>query len=319
MVRIVKYAAVGPIATWFPKKVETNDDLQRENPTWNMDVIFSKTGIRKRHIAAPDECSSDMGVKAAEKLFAENNIDPKSIDYLLFCTQTPDYALPTTACLIQHRLGLRTSVGAIDYNLGCSGFVYGMSLADGLIRTGEVKRILLITSETYTKLIDPADRSLRSIFGDGATATLFEACDEPSMSQFEFGTDGTGADTLLSQQGGFRSADSDSFLQPRHRHRWKSALYMDGPSLISFTVGAIPDVLETIITRAELTMDDIHLFLFHQATLKMLSLLRQRIDVAEERLPICLENIGNTVSSTLPILIHQMRAQSRLRPTRKMC
>ena len=186
-------------------------------------------------------------MKAAEKLFDEHNIDPQSIDYLLLCTQTPDYPLPTTACLVQHRLGLRTGIGAIDFNLGCSGFVYGLSLADGLIRTGEVKRVLLITAETYSKLIDPEDRSLRTIFGDGAAATLIEACDEPSMTSFEFGTDGSGADTLIAAEGGFRP--KEDAIPPRHRHRWKSNLYMDGPSLINFTVSAIPSVIDQILQR----------------------------------------------------------------------
>ena len=164
-----------------------------------MDLIYSKTGIRSRHIAAADECASDLGVAAAEKLFATHDIDRGSIDFLLFCTQTPDYPLPTTACLMQHRLGLPTTVGALDFNLGCSGFVYGLSLADGLIRGGMARRILLITAETYSKYIDPADRSLRTIFGDAGAATLIEASDVPSLSAFAFGTDGSAADALLGE------------------------------------------------------------------------------------------------------------------------
>ena len=123
----MKFAQVGPIAVWLPEKVETNEDLQRLNPKWNMPSIAEKTGILQRHIAAPNECSSDLAVNAAEQLFREHDIDPQSIDYLLLCTQTPDYPLPTTACLVQNRLGLRTGIGALDFNLGCSGFVYGLS------------------------------------------------------------------------------------------------------------------------------------------------------------------------------------------------
>ncbi len=153
-----KYAAIGPIAVYLPEKIETNADLVADNPKWDMDLIASKTGVYNRHVAAPNECSSDMGVKAAEKLFAEFDIDPSTIDFLFFCTQTPDYPLPTTACLIQDRLGLPTHCGALDFNLGCSGYVYGLSLCDGLIRSGAAKRILFITAETYTKLIDKQDR-----------------------------------------------------------------------------------------------------------------------------------------------------------------
>jgi len=168
----VNYAAIGPIAIHFPERVETNAQLQAEYPSWDMPLIFEKTGIASRHIAAPGECASDLAVAATKKLFHEADVDPQSIDFVLLCTQTPDYPLPTTACLLQSRLGLRTNVGALDFNLGCSGFVYGLSLADGLIRSGAAKKVLLITAETYSKYIHPADRSLRTILGDAAAATL---------------------------------------------------------------------------------------------------------------------------------------------------
>ena len=184
------------------KRSKTTISLASQHPKWDMDLIFAKTGIRRRHIAGPEECASDLGVAAAEKLLAEYQIDRSTIDFLLFCTQTPDYPLPTTACLIQDRLGLPTTVGALDFNLGCSGFVYGLSLADGLIRSGTARRVLLITAETYSKYIDPTDRSLRTIFGDGAAATLVEASDVPSLGGFVFGTDGSGGDMLLVAEGG---------------------------------------------------------------------------------------------------------------------
>lgn len=301
----MKYAAIGPIAVHLPEKIETNEQLQAEYPRWNMDLIAEKTGIRQRHIAAPDECSSDLGVAAAEKLFREHSIDPATIDYLLFCTQTPDYALPTSACLMQDRLGLPTSIGALDFNLGCSGYVYGLSLADALIQSGAAKRILFVTAETYTKLIDPDDRSLRTIFGDAAAATLIESCETQSMRAFRFGTDGSGADTLLATRVGFRS--QQDAIVPRHKKRWNSDLYMDGPSLINFTVGKVPDLVKQILADARLDLDDVSYLLFHQATHKMLSQLQQTLGVKEEQLPILLQDFGNTVSSTLPILIQQMR------------
>lgn len=154
----MQYASIGPISTYLPEAVEDNDFLAAKFPKWDMKLIYEKTGIRARHIAAPDQTASDLGVAAAERLFLEHNIDRESIDFLLFCTQSPDYVLPTTACLMQQRLGLRTSIGALDFNLGCSGFVYGLSLADGLIRAGSARRVLLITAETYSKYIDPTDR-----------------------------------------------------------------------------------------------------------------------------------------------------------------
>ena len=307
----MNYAAIGPIAIHLPERVETNEELKAQYPGWDMDLIYEKTGIGARHLAAPDECASDLGVAAARKLFLENQIDPQSIDFILFCTQTPDYPLPTTACLIQERLGLRNSVGALDFNLGCSGFVYGLSLADGLIRTGAVKRVLLITAETYSKYIHSTDRSLRTIFGDGAAATLVDAAPEPTLEGFQFGTDGRGADTLLVTKGGARQ--SDQAIKPRHRQRWASDLYMDGPSLINFTVGAVPQLVEDILKSAGRSRDDIAYFVLHQATLKMLSQLRERLGIPENQMPVVLEHVGNTVSSTIPIVIDQLRRDGRSR------
>ena len=165
------FAEIGPISVHFPERVETNEQLQAEFPDWDLELIAQKTGILKRCIAASDETASDLAVAASEKLFAEHGVERDSIDFLLLCTQTPDYPLPTTACLIQHRLGLRENCGALDFNLGCSGFVYGLALADGLIRSGAARNVLLITAETYSKYIDADDRSLRTIFGDAAAAT----------------------------------------------------------------------------------------------------------------------------------------------------
>lgn len=302
---------MGPIAIHLPERVETNDQLQAEFPSWDLKLIYEKTGIFARHIAAPDECASDLGVQAAEKLFRQYDIDRSSIDFLLFCTQTPDYPLPTTACLMQERLQLRRSIGAIDFNLGCSGYVYGLALADGLIRTGSVARVLLITAETYTKFIHREDRSLRTIFGDGASATLVEAADVPSLTGFRYGTDGSGADTLLMTKGGARAPHQAH--RPRHRQRWDSALYMDGPALITFTVDAVPQLIAEVLRAAGWERSDIDYYLVHQATYKMMTYLNERLELDQRQMPIVLEDCGNTVSSTIPIVIDRLRSDGRLR------
>ncbi|MEZ6086737.1 MAG: ketoacyl-ACP synthase III [Pirellulaceae bacterium] len=304
------YAQIGPIAVHLPERIETNQHLQAEHPDWDLQVIGEKTGIMQRHVSAPGETASDLAVQASNKLFSDYDINPASIDFVMLCTQTPDYPLPTTACLIQDRLGLPPTCGAIDYNLGCSGFVYGLAIADGLIQSGVARRILLLTAETYTKYIDPDDRSLRTIFGDAAAATLVQAADERSLWGFQFGTDGSGADTLLVADGGARLAEDAH--QPRHRKRWSSRLYMDGPSLINFTVGAVPKLMEDIVQKNGLTIDDVKTFLLHQATCKMLEQLQKRLGVDEARMPIRLQNVGNTVSATIPILIDELRRDGTL-------
>lgn len=313
-----QYAAIGPISVHLPEKVESNADLSKDNPRWAMDLIASKTGIHNRHIAAEDETSSDLGVAACKKLFAEHDVDPQSIDFLLFCTQTPDFALPTTACLMQSRLGLRNDCGALDFNLGCSAYPYGLSIADGLIQTGVAKRVLFVTAETYSKFIDKNDRSVRTIFGDGAAATLVEAHSEPSLSGYKFGTDGTGANMLCVTPdtiGGFRKAEQD--FQPQRKRRWKSDLYMDGPNLINFTLSEIPKLIDQILESSGSTKDELDQYLVHQATFKMLDMLRKQLGIDESKIPVELADIGNTVSSTLPILITQLREQKRLSKDKK--
>ncbi|MCD0458719.1 ketoacyl-ACP synthase III [Roseiconus lacunae] len=304
------HACLGPISVHLPERVETNEQLQESFPNWDLSLIEEKTGIRQRHIAAESETSSDLAVAASEKLFADHDIDRGSIDFVLFCTQTPDYPLPTTSCLIQDRLSLPTSCGALDFNLGCSGFVYGLGIADGLIQSGVAQRILFLTAETYTKYIDDADRSLRTIFGDAAAATLITASDERSMWGFKFGSDGSGGDMLCVGDGGSRP-ESDA-IRPRHRKRWKSRLYMDGPSLINFTVDAVPRMIDQILQENALSDSDVSMYLMHQATWKMLDQLRQRMEVEPGKIPIELSDVGNTVSCTLPILIDQLRQTGRL-------
>ena len=230
----------------------------------------------------------------------------------MLCTQTPDYPLPTTACLVHDRIGLGTRCGALDFNLGCSGFVYGLSMAKGLMASGQCKRILLVTSETYSKYISPDDRSLRTIFSDAAAATLIEPCEHEALSGFEFGTDGSGADTLIVNEGGARC--SSDAIQPRNRKRWSSRLYMDGPSLMSFTIGAIPQLVRDMLSKANLQVSDIGHLLMHQATRKMLEQLQTALHVNDSQLPIRLANRGNTVSSTLPILINDLRNDNAILP-----
>jgi 3-oxoacyl-[acyl-carrier-protein] synthase-3 len=311
----MKHASIGPIEIHLPEKVEDNDLLKAEFPSWNMDVIQEKTGVHSRHIAADEECASDLGVAAAEKLFKKHDIDRTSIDFLLFCTQTPDYPLPTTACLMQQRLGLPTSIGALDFNLGCSGFVYGLSLAEGLICSGAARRVLLITAETYSKYIGPGDRSLRTIFGDGAAATLIEAADEPSLGSFSFGTDGRGGNSLLVADGGARPrADA---LRPGKRKRWSSRLFMDGPELVKFTLDVVPPLVDRLLTDSKWSHDEIDMYLMHQATSYMLDHLRDRMKLDEDKVPVALRNCGNTVSSTIPLLMHDLRSSGQLRPGKK--
>ncbi|MGH9559063.1 MAG: 3-oxoacyl-ACP synthase III family protein [Bryobacteraceae bacterium] len=312
-------AAIGAIEYHLPRQSLTTEQLAAEYPDWPAEKIDKKTGIRVRHIAAENECASDLGVEAVRKLFDSGAIAPSDVDYLLFCTQSPDYFLPTTACLIQNRLGLPTRCGALDFNLGCSGYVYGLGLAQGLIETGQASNVVLITAETYSKFIHPRDRSVRTIFGDAAAATLVRGVEseELFLGPYVYGTDGSGGPNLIVPTGGMResrSAESatttvDDFGNERSR----DSLFMNGAEIFTFTLAAVPDSVCALLERARKTLEEIDLFVFHQANRYMLEHLRKRMKIPLEKFYIAMSDCGNTVSSTIPIALKRASAEGKLR------
>lgn len=310
-------AAIRAIEYHLPEGVLGTEDLAREFPEWSVAKIENKTGISERHIAADGECSSDLGIAAAKKLFASGAVRAEDIDYLLFCTQSPDYFLPTTACLIQTALGIPTHAGALDFNLGCSGFVYGLSLAKGLIETGQAGHVLLITAETYSKFIHPRDRSVRTIFGDAAAATLVsaEAREDELLGPFIFGTDGTGAKNLIVPRGGMRDRFAPCEATEDKEGNWRGPenLYMNGAELFSFTMAEVPASVKALLLRTKTALGDYDLFVFHQANRYMLNHLRKSLGIPEDRFYIGMEHCGNTVSSTIPIALRNAANEGRLK------
>jgi 3-oxoacyl-[acyl-carrier-protein] synthase-3 len=307
-------AAITATEYYLPDNVVSTESLAAEFPDWSVEKIEAKTGIHERHIAAPEECASDLAVAAARKLFESGACQPADIDYILLCTQSPDYFLPTTACLLQDRLGIPTTAGALDFNLGCSGFVAGLGLAKGLVETGQAARVLLLTAETYSKFLHPQDKSVRTIFGDAAAATLVERVDggEPSIGPFVYGTDGSGASNLIVPTGGLRchrSPETAVEVQDDAGNlRSRDNLFMDGAEIFNFTIRAIPKCVQDLISRAQVALEDIDLFVFHQANQYMLNHLRKRMKIPEERFYIAMRHCGNTVSSTIPIALnHALR------------
>jgi 3-oxoacyl-[acyl-carrier-protein] synthase-3 len=315
-----KTATIRAIEYHLPEQVLSSAKLAAEFPEWSMEKIDEKTGIGDRHIAAEGETSSDLAVAAARKLFASGVCEPAEVDYVLFCTQSADYFLPTSACAIQHRLGIPSTAGAIDYNLGCSGFVVGLGLAKGLIETGQASRLLLLTGETYSKFLHPRDRSVRTIFGDAAAATLVESADctpEPSIGPFVYGTDGSGAGNLIVPTGGAReprTAESGEALEDESGN-WRSHdnLYMNGAEIFSFTLRVIPKCVDDLLTLSATRMDDIDLFVFHQANQYMLDHLRKKLKVPKEKFYVAMRHCGNTVSSTIPIALKHAQQQGRMK------
>ena len=202
-----------------------------------------KIGIRKRHVVSEKETSLDLARLAAEKVF--KYIDRNSIDFLIICTETPDYYLPPNACILQDQLGLKKNIGAFDFNMGCSGFIYGLNLSKGLIETGEAKRILFIASETYTKLIHPRDRGNRTIFGDAAAATIIEPSHGEGIGRSVFGTDGSGAGHLIVPNGGLRKRyDPEAPEMEQDGGPFTdNHLYMNGPEIFKFMLSTVPKLV----------------------------------------------------------------------------
>lgn len=304
-------AEIRATAYHLPEEVLCNRRLEAEFPRWTADRIREKTGISERRVAAEHECASDLGVAAAQSLFQTGACRPDEVDYLLFCTQSPDYFLPPSACIIQDRLGLPTSCGGLDINLGCSGFIYGLGLAKGLIETGQASKVLLITAETYSKHIHPEDGSVRPIFGDAAAATLIrgvppgqEGGDEP-IGPFVFGTDGRGAEHLIVPAGGMRCrmASSETLQDPQGNRRTAGNLFMDGAEIFNFTLKVVPRTVQELLSKAEMTADDVDLFVFHQANEYMLEHLRRKMGLPKEKFLVALRDFGNTVSATIPIAL----------------
>jgi 3-oxoacyl-[acyl-carrier-protein] synthase-3 len=315
-------AEIGGVEIHLPEYCLGNDRLAEEYPDWSVEKIQGKTGIRDRWIAADGECASDLGTKAVDKLFASGVCRAQDVDYLLFCTQSPDYFLPTTACVMQDRLGLPTSAGALDFNLGCSGFVYGLGLAKGLIETEQAETLLLVTAETYSKHIHPKDRSVRTLFSDAAAATLIRRRSNGSggllTGPFLYGTDGRGAENLIVPTGGMRAReigpDGGDQIDDAGNVRSQKNLFMNGPEIFSFTLNAVPKAVQGLLQKSGKTLEDIDLFIFHQANQYMLEHLRKKIKIPPEKFVVCLEHYGNTVSSTIPIALRGALADGLMRP-----
>lgn len=285
---------ISRIEYYLPDRVLTNQDIEEQNPEWNAQKVEKKIGISQRHIASDDETSLDLAIKAAEKLLL--SYDSEQIDFLLFCTQSPDYLLPSSACIIQDKLRLRKNIGALDYNLGCSGYIYGLALAKGLINSGISTNVLLLTGETYSKFIRDDDVSNRSIFGDAGSATLVSFSEQEGIGEFVLGTDGRGADNLIverpSARQGYQLKSSE-----------KPNLYMNGPEIFNFTIETIPPLLMDVVKKNKLTLDDVDYTILHQANKYMLEFLISQTGLDRAKCHIDMSNYGNTVSNTIPIAL----------------
>lgn len=307
-------AFIKDIAYYLPEKVLTNEQIAEMFPEWSAEKVANKVGITERHISAADETATDMAYKAAEALFAQG-IDRSCVDFVLLCTQSGDYFLPSSACLLQDRLGLSKHCGALDFNLGCSGYEYGLAMAKGLIMAGIAKNILLLTAETYTKYIHPQDKGNRTIFGDGASASLISTEGFAEIGEVVVGTDGSGAENLIVRSLGARHKELLNDLRISEEDGLVSGdhLYMHGGNVFDFTADVVPPMVEELLRKSGLQQDDVDLWIFHQANKYMINYLRKLLEIDKEKFYLYMEHVGNTVSSTIPIAMVEARREGRLK------
>jgi 3-oxoacyl-[acyl-carrier-protein] synthase-3 len=311
-------ARIGAIATHLPERVLSNEELGALYPGWPAEKILNKTGIRERRIAAPGETAADLAFQAASKLFDSGVVARDEVDFLILCTQAPDFVLPTSACILQDRLGLRRDIGAFDMNLGCSGFVYGLSVAAGLIAGGAADNILLLTADTYSKYIHPGDKSVRTLFGDGAAATLISRSESGSVGPFVFGTDGGGAHDLIVEGGGFRTPRSRSTAveveDKTGNVRSRDHLFMHGANVMNFSLQEVPRTFARLLELTGETADDMDYVVLHQANKFMLDALQRKLGLPPEKVPRGYESVGNTVSSTIPFVLAELDKNGQRAP-----
>lgn len=304
-------AFINYISSYLPKNVRTNEDIANRHPEWSVEKISLKVGIEQRHLASEDETAGDMAFLAAEKLINEYKIKREGIDYVILCTQSPDYMLPSTACILQHRLGLPKHCGAFDFNLGCSGYVYGLGIAKGFILSGQAKRVLLLTAETYNKYISDEDKGNKTIFGDGATATLVTAESiygalNYEIGNFSYGTDGSGAESLIVRNGASRHPihdGKDEYDEEGNYVRNDDHIYMDGKAIFNFTAFEVPKLVKENLALNGMTKENIDLFVFHQANAYMLDTVRKRCGIDATKFFVDIKTVGNTVSNSIPIAL----------------
>ena len=309
---------IADIGVALPNNVVSNEDLRAQYPDWDFDRLEARTGVMSRHIATDGETALDLAFAACESLKANGALD--GIDGLLFCTETPDYPIPSNACLLHGKLELPRNVLALDINMGCSGYLYSLEVARSLITSGAASRILLATADTYSRLINPGDRSTRVLFGDGAAASIITAADDDASGiiDLSLGSEGKFYDRFIVPAGGTRTPLSDATaIETEDRSgniRTPADITMEGFQVLSFFNGVIPKHVRGVLEANDLTLDDVDLFGFHQASQVALDSIAKALKIPAEKLVNKLATTGNLVSASVPVALAMARDDGTARP-----
>jgi 3-oxoacyl-[acyl-carrier-protein] synthase-3 len=310
--------AIEQIACAFPARCVTNDDLRADYPEWDFERLEQRTGVLRRYVAADGETALDFAVRASEQLIADGSLRPAEIDAVIFCTQSPDYVMPPNACLLHGRLGLKSATLAFDITMACSGYIYGLQLGASLIGSGAASTVLLATADTYTRYIHPGDRATRCLFGDGgAVSILAESRNGRGIRDIWCGTAGTHYDKFMIPAGGMRlprSEDTARDTVDRSGNiRSAEHIHMEGLGVLSFFNATVPGAVREILARNKLSMDDVDLFVFHQASQIALDSLTRALRIPRDKMVYDLAETGNLVSASIPIALRRALQSGRAR------
>lgn len=300
----IKNVVLRGIAACVPSMVEENSDLIHMQ-AYDIDKLVSTTGIERRHIISAGTCTSDLCLKAAERLIGELNWEKKEIEALIFVSQTPDYILPATSCLLQDKLGLSTECITLDISLGCSGFVYGLSTLANYMQAGMIRKALLLAGDTSSLTCSKEDKSSYPLFGDAGTATALEFSEGEDGFKFHLGSDGSGSQAIIINDGGYRSPFCEESLIVDEIadgiNRNKLHLALDGMDVFSFGITKAPETVNALLTRFNIDKEKIDFFYFHQANKMMNDRIRKKLLLPEDKVPLSLKQFGNTSSASIPL------------------
>lgn len=304
------YEGIGvtAMAAAVPKKVINNYEYTEFFPADQVKEVVDKVGIFERRFADENTCSSDLCYAAAEKLIADNDINRSEIDLLVFISQTPDYRMPATSITLQHRLGLPNSCIAFDINLGCSAFMYGLSVVYGMMQGGHIRKALILDGETRSKVYSPKDRRSAFIFGDGGIAALVECDKKFGKSYFSLNSDGSRADLIMIKGGGYRHMSSIETLQEKVVDEYGNIRsdeqgYMNGGDVFNFVIREVPRDIKKTLEYAGKTTDNLDYIVFHQANNFINSYIAKKMKLDTNRIPSTIEKYGNTSSVSVPLTI----------------
>jgi 3-oxoacyl-[acyl-carrier-protein] synthase-3 len=296
------YSKISDIQYYLPPKLLSNEDLVFDNPDWRMDDIEKKTGIKYRYICEDAQTSKDIALLACEKIF-NSNVRRSDIDFLIVVTESPEYIAPAMSCDLQNSLGLETSIASFDVNLGCSGFVYGLMIADSILCANNYSNGLLVCVDTYSKYISSNDRTCRPLFSDAASATLITASKKKTVGPFVLGTDGSGyKDLMVKNSGTIKNINTE-----------RNLYFMNGSAVFMFTMRVVPKAVNDLLIKEKCNTEDIDLFVFHQASKLVIDNLKRLLKLSNEKVFENYQLVGNTVSSSIPIALSQAKSAKKIK------